>query len=172
MSVTDARGEQVSYTYDADGRKTAAYDTTGGAAESGSDELASWAYDSLAKGQPTSSTSYAGGTGGSAYTDQVTGYNSYGLPTGTKTIIPASAGALAGTYKQGYAYGAYGDLESSYYDSAAGGLPARRWTSGTTPPASRSASAPPYGPTSPRHPTPNSASRRNTPSAPPTPPPG
>jgi RHS repeat-associated protein len=124
MSTTDARGKTVSYTYDNDGRKTAEYDTTGGAAESGSDELASWAYDTLAKGQPTSSTSYAGGTSGSAYTEQVLGYNTYGLRTGTETIIPSSAGALAGTYKQGISYNAYGDLESSYYDQAAGGLPA------------------------------------------------
>ena len=124
MSTTDARGKTLSYTYDLDGRKTAEYDTTGGAAESGSDEVASWTYDTLAKGQPTSSTSYVGGTGGSAYTEGVSGYNSYGLPTGTYTTIPSSAGALAGTYKQGEAYNAYGDLESSYSDAAAGGLPA------------------------------------------------
>jgi RHS repeat-associated protein len=124
LAATDARGKQVSYTYDADGRKTAEYDTTGSAAENGTDELASWTYDTLAKGQLTSSTSYVGGTGGSAYTEGVLGYDTYGLPTGTDTIIPASAGALAGTYKRGYAYGAYGDLMSSYYDYAAGGLPA------------------------------------------------
>ena len=42
MTVTDARGKQVSYTYDGDGRKTAAYDTTGGAQETTSDQLAAW----------------------------------------------------------------------------------------------------------------------------------
>ncbi len=124
LSTTDARSKQVSYTYDADGRKTAEYDTSGGAAESGADELASWAYDTLAKGQPTSSTSYVGGTSGSAYTEGVLGYDSYGLPTGTETVVPASAGALAGTYKQGDSYNAYGDLPSSYSDTAAAGLPA------------------------------------------------
>jgi RHS repeat-associated protein len=125
LSVTDGRGKTISYTYDADGRKTAEYDTTGGAAESGSDELASWAYDTLAKGEPTSSTSYAGGTSGSAYTEGVLGYNSYGLPTGTETVIPSSAGALAGTYKQADYYSTYGNLETSYYDAySAGGLPA------------------------------------------------
>jgi RHS repeat-associated protein len=123
MSTTDARGKTVSDAYDADGRKTAQYDTTGGAAESGSDELASWTYDTLAKGQPTSSTSYVGGTGGSAYTEGLLGYSSYGMPSGSYVTIPASAGALAGTYKQGLTYGAYGDLLASYTDQAAGGLP-------------------------------------------------
>jgi YD repeat-containing protein len=33
ISTTDARSKTVSYTYDADGPKTAEYDTTGGAAE-------------------------------------------------------------------------------------------------------------------------------------------
>jgi RHS repeat-associated protein len=125
MSSTDARGKQVSYGYDLDGRKIAEYDTTGGAAaENGSDELASWTYDTLAKGQLTSSTSYVGGTTGSAYTEGVLGYDSYGLPTGTDTVIPASAGNLAGSYDQAFTYGAYGDLESSYRDAPAGGLPA------------------------------------------------
>ncbi len=126
MSATDARGKTVSYTYDQDGRKTAEYDTTGGAADAGADELASWTYDTLAKGQSTSSTSYVGGTGGSAYTEAVTGYDSFGLPAGEQTTIPASAGPLAGTYTQSEFYDPYGDLQSSYQDAAAGGLPAEQ----------------------------------------------
>ena len=124
LSVTDARGKTVSYTFDADSRKIGEYDTTGGAQETSSDELASWTYDTLAKGLLTASTAYVGGTSGSAYTEQVLGYNSYGLATGTETIIPASAGALAGTYKQGDTYSAYGDVPTSYFDYAAAGLPA------------------------------------------------
>jgi RHS repeat-associated protein len=119
MTVTDARGKQISYTYDADGRKTAEYDTTGGAAQSAGDELASWVYDTLAKGEPTSSTSYQNG---SAYTEAVTGYNSQELPSGTETVIPAAAGALAGTYTQADTYAPDGQ-QTSYTDSAAGGLP-------------------------------------------------
>ncbi len=122
ITSTDARGKQTSYVYDADGRKTAEYDTTGGAAETGSDELASWTYDTLAKGELTSSTAYVGGTGGSAYTTQTTGYYNSGLPEGTKTII--LQGALAGSYTTDYAYNQYTQSMSSYYDSAAGGLPA------------------------------------------------
>lgn len=122
MSATDARGKTISYTYDADGRKTAEYDTTGGVAESGADELASWKYDSLAKGQQTSSTSYgAGGTSGTTYTEAVAGYNSYGLPTGATVTI--SAGPLAGTYKHLDYYSSTGDVQTSTFDYAAAGLP-------------------------------------------------
>ena len=125
-SVTDARGKQVSYTYDADGRKTAEYDTTGGAAESSSDQLASWTYDTLAKGKLTSSTA---DQNGASYTEAVTGYNVYGLSSGTKTIIPAAQGTLAGTYTQQDTYAPDGQL-TSYTDSAAGGLPAETVTTG------------------------------------------
>jgi YD repeat-containing protein len=126
MKVTDARAKQVSYTYDGDGRKTAEYDTTGGALENTSDQLASWTWDTLAKGQLTSSTSFSGGA---AYTDAVTGYNSFELPSGTQTVIPAAQGALAGTYTQQDSYAPDGQL-TSYTDSAAGGLPAETVTTG------------------------------------------
>jgi len=123
LSTTDARGKTISYTYDADGRKTAEYDTTGSAPEAGADELASWAYDSLAKGQPTSSTAYGpGGTSGTTYTEKVNGYNADGLATGSTVTV--SAGPMAGTYKQSDYYSGYGDEETSYADTAAGGLPA------------------------------------------------
>jgi RHS repeat-associated protein len=124
LSVTDARAKQTSWTYDPDGRKTAKYDTTGSAPEDGAHQLAAWAYDTLAKGQPTSSTAYTGGNGGTAYTQQVTGYNTAGQPTGSQTVI--SAGPLAGTYKRGYSYDPYTSLPTGYYDYAAGGLPAEQ----------------------------------------------
>lgn len=127
-SETDARGKQVSYVYDADGRKTAEYDTTGGQAESGTDELAAWTYDTLAKGQPTKSVAYVGGTTGTSYTQGITGYSAFGLPSGTDTVI--SGGPLAGTYKRGFTYGAFNNLVSSYADTAAGGLPAETVNTG------------------------------------------
>jgi YD repeat-containing protein len=125
-SVTDARGKTVSYAYDNDGRKNAEYDTTGGALETSSDELASLTWDTLAPGQLTSSTAYSGGA---SYTEEVTGYNAQGLPSGTATVIPSAQGALAGTYTQGYTYAPTGQ-ETSYTDSAAGGLPAETVTLG------------------------------------------
>jgi RHS repeat-associated protein len=132
MSATDARGKTTSYTYDADGRKTAEYDTTGGAQQTSADEVASWTYDTLKKGMLTSSASYVGGTGGAAYTNSVTGYNSFGLPVNTKVIIPSGTqtGALAGTYETGFTYNAYTTQVSSYYDTAAGGLPAETVSTG------------------------------------------
>jgi len=126
LSVTDDRGKATSYAYDYDGRKTAEYDTTGGAPESSATELASWTWDTLAKGQLTSSTSYQNGD---AYTEEVTGYAASGQPTGTEVIIPSSQGALAGTYTQTYTYAPDG-AETSYTDSAAGGLPGETVTLG------------------------------------------
>ena len=126
MTVQDARGKTTSYTYDADGRKTAEYDTTGGAAETSSDELASWTYDTLAKGQLTSSTAYENGA---QYTEEYTGYNAQGLPSGAETVIPSAQGNLAGTYSQTYTYAPDG-TETSYTDSAAGDLPAETVTIG------------------------------------------
>jgi RHS repeat-associated protein len=120
-SATSADGTQVSYTYDADGRTTAEYNTTGGAAETSSDELASWVWDTEAKGELTSSTSYYGGA---AYTIKNIGYDGYGLSEGTETIIPSAQGALAGTYiHENRSYNAYDDQLASYIDSANGGLP-------------------------------------------------
>jgi RHS repeat-associated protein len=121
MTVTDARGKTIAYTYDADGRKTAEYDTTGDAPESAANEIASWTYDTLKKGMPTSSSTYYGGQ---AYTQKTIGYNSYALPTGAETIIPSALGALGGTYETGDTYNPDTAALSSYYDAAAGGLPA------------------------------------------------
>lgn len=120
MTATDARGKTISYVYDGDGRKIAEYDTTGGAAETSTDEIASWTYDTKAKGMLTSSSTFYGGQ---AYTEEVTGYNSFELPSGTETIIPSAAGALAATYQVGRSYDPDTMQPISYFDSAAGGLP-------------------------------------------------
>ena len=84
----------LKYTYDALNRKTAEYATSATAAN----ELASWTYDSLAKGQLTSSSGYTGGTSGSAYTEAITGYDALYQPTGTKTTLPAAVTGLNGSY--------------------------------------------------------------------------
>ncbi|MEU0201869.1 MULTISPECIES: RHS repeat-associated core domain-containing protein [unclassified Streptomyces] len=115
LSTTDARDKTISYAYDEMGRRTAEYDTTGGAAPSAADELASWTYDTLKKGRPTSSTRYVGGTGGTAYTDKVLGYDSHGWAQATELVVPASEGALAGTYIHQNRYNLTGTL-ASYTD--------------------------------------------------------
>lgn len=116
-STTDARGQTLVYTYDALNRKTAEYSGSVSAA----DELASWTYDTIAKGQLTSSTSYLNGA---AYTEAVTGYNDEYQPTGTSTTIPSAEGSLAGTYTTNSTYSPVTDELTSTTYSADGGLPA------------------------------------------------
>ncbi|MEU5633882.1 RHS repeat-associated core domain-containing protein [Streptomyces rishiriensis] len=117
LTSTDARGKTISYDYDEMGRKRAEYDVTGGVAASTTNELAAWTYDTLKKGKPTSSTRYVGGTGGSAYTQKVAGYDSHGWPQATQTVIPAAEGALAGTYTHQNAYNLTGTLRN-YTDAS------------------------------------------------------
>jgi RHS repeat-associated protein len=121
-SVTDNAGNTVSYTYDAASRITGKY-ASALSGHSAANQLDSWAYDSLGKGLPVSATSYTNGNvkGQPYYTEGVTSYNSYELPTGHQTVI--GTGPLAGTYQQNLAYTPYGNLVSGYYDYGAGGLP-------------------------------------------------
>lgn len=123
LSATSADASTVSYVYDKDGRKTAEY-AAPVADQSPSSQLASWVYDTLAKGQLTSATSYTGGsgTGGQAYTQQSLGYTtSAGLPKGTETTIPS--GPLAGTYITADSYTPSGQLDKYADSAAARGLP-------------------------------------------------
>ncbi|MGV9887273.1 RHS repeat-associated core domain-containing protein [Streptomyces sp. NPDC003395] len=123
-STTDARLKTISYTYDEMGRRTAEYDTTGGVAPSAGNELASWTYDTLKKGLPTASTRYVGGTGGSAYTSKVLGYDSHGWVQATELVVPAAEGALQGTYIHQNRYNLTGTLDSyTDQDPAAVKLP-------------------------------------------------
>ncbi|MGW0831987.1 RHS repeat-associated core domain-containing protein [Streptomyces prunicolor] len=112
MTTTDARGKTISRTYDEMGRKKAEFDTTGGAAQSAGNELAAWTYDTLKKGEPTASTRYVGGTGGSAYTDKILGYDSHGWAQASELVVPAAEGALAGNYIHQNTYNLTGTLRS------------------------------------------------------------
>jgi RHS repeat-associated protein len=114
LTTTDARGQTLAYTYDVLGRKTGEFSgSTSGA------QLASWTYDTIAKGQLTSATRLVSG---SAYVSAVTGYDSAYRPTGTKITIPAAEGALAGTYQYATTYKPDGSV-STMTVPAAGGLP-------------------------------------------------
>ncbi|WP_152627093.1 RHS repeat domain-containing protein [Streptacidiphilus melanogenes] len=118
---------QTSYTYDLDGRRTAAYDTTGNAAQSSADQIGAWTYDTLKKGYPTATTSYKLGTASPAYTSTVLAYNTYGEPAASKVTLanlPSNEAALAPTagYTTGYTYNSTGNL-ASQQDPATGGLP-------------------------------------------------
>lgn len=106
VTTTDARGNKLVARYDNLGRKTETRLDTGSGT---STLLTSAVYDTLAKGELTSSTSYAGTT---AYTTAVTGYDASGRPSGETTTIPAAEGDLAGTYTTSVSYAADGSTGS------------------------------------------------------------
>ncbi|MBT2478129.1 RHS repeat-associated core domain-containing protein [Streptomyces sp. ISL-94] len=120
--VTDSLGKSLSYTYDNLGRKSGEYEGTSTTDQS--KKLAEWTYDTLAKGYPTSSTRFVGGSNGRAYTKKINGYTTAYQATGTTTIIPAEEGKLAGTYKATAQYTPEVGLLASTTYGADGGLPA------------------------------------------------
>lgn len=123
-TTTDARGQTLSYTYDQLSRRTGEY--AGTSTTDQTKQLASWSYDTLAKGYPTSTTRYVGGSGsaGSAYTQAVTGYNTAYQPTGSSVTIPGAEGNLANTYTMSAGYTPNTGLLSDTSYNADGGLPA------------------------------------------------
>ncbi|WP_420367105.1 RHS repeat domain-containing protein [Curtobacterium sp. L1-20] len=125
LTTTDARGQTLAYVYDALDRKTAEY---ADAATTGP-LLDSWTWDTIKKGQLTSSSSYTGsiaGTPGNAYTRTVTGYDAGNQPTGTTTTLPASTpGFGAYSYNVTYTYNQDESLNNENHP-AVGGLAAER----------------------------------------------
>jgi RHS repeat-associated protein len=116
-TVTTPRGT-IAYSYDPLNRPLGEFvGTTKGT------PLAAWVYDSLEKGQLTSSTAYD--SQGQQWVEAVTGYNIAYEPTGTQTTVPPDAGTgLTGsTYTTTSTYTPLtGRLNSVQY-SADGGLP-------------------------------------------------
>jgi RHS repeat-associated protein len=106
--ITDARGRSIATTYDEFGRTSAQYEGT----DSTGTKAASWAYDSVRVGLPSSSTRY---TGGATYTRSVTGYDGANRATGSTVTVnepdgPTSAG-LNGTYASTMSYNVDGQLK-------------------------------------------------------------
>ena len=124
LTTTDARAVTLSYAYDQLGRKTAEYNTSNGAVQTASDELASWTYDSLEKGQLTSSSRYTDGSSDATqtYTEAVTGYTALYQPTGQSVTIPSAEGNLANTYKDALQYTSVTSLLNYQRYYAEGGL--------------------------------------------------
>ncbi|WP_189765810.1 polymorphic toxin type 43 domain-containing protein [Streptomyces xanthochromogenes] len=110
--TTDARGITLHTDYDALGRKTAL--------KKGTSTLASWTYDTVAKGKLTKSTRYAGSD---AYTTEITGYDDLYNPNDTVATVPASEGKLAGTYEWFAGYNGNSGQQEYVYQPALGDLP-------------------------------------------------
>lgn len=117
VTTTDARNITLASEYDAIGRKTAL--------KKGTTLLAKWTYDSVAKGQPTSSARYINGK---EYLSTTDAYNDSYQPTSTTVTIPADAGALAGTYIWTYGYNTYTSQQEWVRHPAVGNLPSERRT--------------------------------------------
>ncbi|MFB7677595.1 RHS repeat-associated core domain-containing protein [Kitasatospora purpeofusca] len=122
--TTDARGRTIVTTYDVLGRRTAEYSDSVAPAN----QLTGFTYDTLAKGQPTSSTRYTAGADGPAYTKTITGYDTAYRPLGTTVTIPSTEGALAGSYTTATTYKPVTGALASLGVPAAGGLPAETLT--------------------------------------------
>lgn len=124
VTTTDERDESVTYSYDSLNRPTALYE---GSSVSGGKKIASWIYDTVAKGQLTSSSSYTGsevGLDGAAYTTSVGVYDDAYRPKETTVSIPTAAPAFGGTsYTTKMTYFQDGNLATVALP-AVGGIPA------------------------------------------------
>jgi RHS repeat-associated protein len=123
ITSTDARGKQTTTTYDLDGRKTGQYDTTATQTLSTANAIATWAYDSVKKSYPASSTSYSAGD---VYTRGILGYNAQALPSAVRTTLTGEGTALfpSGGIVTGYGYNGLTGRLTNENDAAVGGLPA------------------------------------------------
>ncbi|MFB6722601.1 RHS repeat domain-containing protein [Kribbella sp. NPDC056345] len=121
VTKTDARGT-TAFEYDELGRNKSVRDgsVTG-------PKRAEWTFDTLVPGLPTSSTRYD--AAGNAFTNRVTGYDAVGRALGNEYVIPASEGALAGTYRFESTYRQDGTVDTEKLPGA-GGLPAETLTHG------------------------------------------
>ncbi|MER5703807.1 RHS repeat-associated core domain-containing protein [Micromonospora sp. NPDC002296] len=119
---TDARGETLAYLYDSLNRKRAVYDDSVGGTM-----RAQWVYDTLAKGQLTQSTRFAGT---SSYQVKVTGYTDTYQATGTQVVIPTAETGLGGTYNFANTWNPDGSLASNSLPSTNGDLPAETLSRG------------------------------------------
>ncbi|MFI1995329.1 polymorphic toxin-type HINT domain-containing protein [Actinoplanes sp. NPDC020271] len=118
----DARGNQLTYTYDLLGRKLTAVDKS-----ASNFKYASWTYDTLRIGLPTSSTRYVSGvTGG--YTVAVTGYSVLGNPLGQTLTLPSIEQPLPAAYTTKFTYTPNTELPATQEDPAVGTLPGEKIT--------------------------------------------
>ncbi|MFD0567974.1 hypothetical protein ACFQ0T_00080 [Kitasatospora gansuensis] len=120
-SVTDSRSKSTTFAYDLLGRTTATYD---GMAADSAKQLTARTYDTVLKGQPSSSTRYVGGATGKAYTKAVLTYDTAYHPTKTTQTIPGSeiGSATPFTYTYQAAYDPVTGLLKADNRSAVGNI--------------------------------------------------
>ncbi|MFI5861002.1 ricin-type beta-trefoil lectin domain protein [Streptomyces sp. NPDC051546] len=118
----NAAGKKTYTTYDKLGRKTETREDS-----ATGPLMASWTFDTLAggKGKPATSTSYANGT---AFKNEITGYDTEYRPTGSKITIPDTPATqgLAGTYAYSTTYTPTGAVQSRTLPATPGGLAAEK----------------------------------------------
>ncbi|MGW0667599.1 RHS repeat-associated core domain-containing protein [Streptomyces sp. NPDC002746] len=83
-STNDSRGKTLISEYDNLGRQTGLWDGT----KTDATQLASWSFDSLAKGQQDTATRYEGGLTGKAYTTKVTKYDNLYQVVASQLVLP------------------------------------------------------------------------------------
>ncbi|NIK61141.1 RHS repeat domain-containing protein [Kribbella shirazensis] len=105
VSTTDARGKTITSSYDLLGRRV---ETRSGSVEG--PLLTKSVYDTLSKGQLTSSTRYVGTN---AYVRAVIGYDEAGRAKGEQVVIPAVEDKLAATYTATQTYADNGSVWST-----------------------------------------------------------
>ncbi|MGW8363767.1 RHS repeat domain-containing protein [Streptomyces wedmorensis] len=123
-------------TYDANGQVltsedaehnilTTVYDKLGRKSEvkNGATTLAKWTYDTLAKGQLTSSSRFVDGA---EYKTAVGALDDRYQPTSTTLTVPAAAGGLAGTYSWSYGYSQQTGAPLWTLNPAIGDIPSER----------------------------------------------
>ncbi|WP_437096274.1 polymorphic toxin-type HINT domain-containing protein [Streptomyces sp. enrichment culture] len=139
VAATDARKKTIGYTYDSLGRQTARVDgpvpLVGGVPTPDDAKiLARWSYDTIAKGQLTSTIRYVGGKTGDVYAITNADYDELYRVLKEQYTISTKEGALAGTgvYVINNTYNLDGTLQKRTIP-AMGGLAAETLTYGYTP---------------------------------------
>ncbi len=133
VESTDGAGHTISSVYDAINRVTDQWSAPVNA-RSDANKTSHRDYDSttlkFGVGKLAKTTTYVGGTGGSAYVTSSTGFNTFGESLGESITIPAVEGAMAGTYTYGHLYGELTglDIRDTYPAVAAADLPAQSVT--------------------------------------------
>ncbi|MEU3208087.1 RHS repeat-associated core domain-containing protein [Streptomyces cyaneofuscatus] len=126
-TTLDGESRTLIADYDELGRKTGTWDGL----KDNAHQLTKFTYDSLAKGQPTASIRYVGGTTGKIYSRVATGYDALGRSKGTKTVIAASDPLVAAgapqTFTTSATYNIDGTLQSTSVPAVAD-LPAETVT--------------------------------------------